>query len=59
MIAVYVNGTIAAGNSDFIKPTEKIPEECESKHRKFPSFQFSGVMINKEPLGYFLEEKKY
>lgn len=57
MLAVYVDDTLAAGNDEFMKLTDKIPEQFESKPREFAPFIFSGVIINNDRLGYFLEQK--
>lgn len=46
MLAIYVEDTLAAGNSEFMKLKEKITEEFESKPREFSMFFFAGVMIN-------------
>lgn len=59
MIEVYVDDTLGAGNDDFMKLTNKTPETFESKLREFTKFLFAGVIINEDPLGYFLEQTEY
>lgn len=59
MLEVYLDDTLAAGTDEFLKITDKIPEEFESEPREFPKLLFSGVMINTHRLGYFLEQNAY
>lgn len=59
MLTVYVYDTKAGEIEAFMKLTNKISEEFNSKPKSFPLLLFAGVMINPHPLGYVLEQNKY
>lgn len=58
-LAVYINDTMASGNSAFLQLTEKIAETFESKPRQYPTFVFAGITINGKGSGYFLYKTQY
>lgn len=59
ILALYVDDTLAVGNAEFIKRTNKFPEKCKWKPRESPPHLFAIVMINQNPLGYFPEQTNY
>ena len=60
LLGVYVDDTLAAGNKEFEKETDKIPAEFESKPREFPPILFAGMNIERNSTGgYKLHQKPY
>lgn len=58
-VQVYVYGNLAAGSDELMKLTDKFREKFESKPRELPPLLFSGVMINPNPKGYFMEQNAH
>ena len=58
LLGVYVDDTLAEGNKEFEKETDKIPAEFDSKPREFPPILFAGMNIERNSTGgYKLYQK--
>lgn len=59
MLALYVDDTLATENPDFMKATDKIYENFESKPPYFSPFPFVGMTVQDDQQGYFVEQTEY
>lgn len=58
MLVIHVDDTLQSGNDEYMEITKNVREQFKYKPREFLPFIFAAV-INKDPLGYFLEQTKY
>lgn len=59
MIGTYVDDTLCAGTNDFHETSTATERKFESKERKYDSFTFVGIQVDRSEDEYLLHQKRY
>ena len=59
LTATYVDDTLACGDREFYKLTERTQDRFETKPREKEQIHFAGVYINKDAQGYRIHQSRY